>query len=116
MLTKLERYSLRVKLSKCQFMQTSIEYLVEIDRYISLPIFFPIFKHFTIIGYRFGKKIIYFFFTFFFLLFFFNLSYTMIQSITSSEMCSLHLTVHSGKAPARPPHVTLHKIHLFETH
>ncbi len=59
-LTKLERYSLRVKLSKCQFMQTSIEYLVEIDRYISLPIFFPIFKHFTIIGYRFGKKKIYF--------------------------------------------------------
>ncbi len=25
-------------------------------------------------------------------------------------------TVHSGKAPARPPHVTLYKIHLFETH
>ncbi len=24
---------------------------VEIDRYIGLPIFFPIFKHFTIIGY-----------------------------------------------------------------
>ncbi len=27
--------------------------LLEIDRYIGLPIFFPIFKHFTIIGYRF---------------------------------------------------------------
>ncbi len=46
---------------------------------------------------------------------------------TSSEMCSLNLThpsahtpgvvdtVHSGKAPARPPHVTLYKIHLFKT-
>jgi len=29
---------------------------VEIDRYIGLPIFFLIFKHFTIIGYRFCKK------------------------------------------------------------
>ncbi len=26
---------------------------LEIDRYIDLPIFFPICKHFTIIGYRF---------------------------------------------------------------
>ncbi len=25
-------------------------------------------------------------------------------------------TVHSGEAPARPPHVTLYKIHSFETH
>ncbi len=24
-------------------------------------------------------------------------------------------TVHSGEAPARPPHVTFNKIHLFET-
>ncbi len=24
-------------------------------------------------------------------------------------------TVHSGEAPVRPPHVTLYKIHLFET-
>ncbi len=31
---------------------------LEIDRYIVLPIFFPIFKHFTIIGYRFWKKTI----------------------------------------------------------
>ncbi len=29
---------------------------LEIDRYIGLPIFFPIFKHFTIIRYRFWKK------------------------------------------------------------
>ncbi len=29
---------------------------VENNRYISLPIFPPIFKHFTIIGYRFKKK------------------------------------------------------------
>ncbi len=29
---------------------------IEIDRYICLPIFTPIFKHFTIIGYRFCKK------------------------------------------------------------
>jgi len=25
-------------------------------------------------------------------------------------------TVYSGEAPARPPHVTLYKIHSFETH
>ncbi len=31
-------------------------FVLEIDRYIGLPIFFPIFKHFTIIGYRFCKK------------------------------------------------------------
>ncbi len=29
---------------------------IEINRYICLPIFFPIFKHFTIIVYRFCKK------------------------------------------------------------
>jgi len=88
---------------------------VEIDRYIGLPIFFQIFKHFTLIRYRFWKTT------------FFLVTYTIIQSITSSEMFSLYLThpsahkpgavdtVHSGKAPARPPHVTLYKIHLFET-
>ncbi len=56
---------------------------VEIDRYIGSPIFFPIFKHFTIIGYRFKKNkgYIYFFVT-----------YRIIQSLTSSEMCSLYLT------------------------
>ncbi len=87
---------------------------LEIDRYIGLPIFFPIFKHFTIIGYRFKKKNVF-------------VTYTIIQSITSSEMCSLDLThpsahtlgavgtVHSGEAPARPPHVTLYKIYLFKT-
>ncbi len=85
--------------------------LLEIDRYIGLPIF----KHFNIIGYRL-KKNIYIFVT-----------YTIILSITSSEMCFLYLnhpsahtlgavgTVHSGNAPARPPHVTFNKIHLFET-
>ncbi len=31
-------------------------FVLEIDRYIGLPIFFPIFKHFTIIEYRFCKK------------------------------------------------------------
>ncbi len=30
--------------------------IIEIDRYIGLPIFFPIFKHFTIIRYLFWKK------------------------------------------------------------
>ncbi len=61
--------------------------VLEIDRYIGLPIFFPIFKHFTIIGYRFKKKkYIYFVFIFLFV------TYTIIQSIISSEMCSLYLT------------------------
>ncbi len=90
---------------------------LEIDQYIGLPIFFPIFKHFTIIGYRFCKKkyiYIYFFFT-----------YIIIQSITSSEILFSAFdpskythtwsSVHSGNAPARPPHVTLYKINLFET-
>ncbi len=27
-----------------------VKFFLEIDRYIGLPIFFPIFKHFTIIG------------------------------------------------------------------
>ncbi len=49
---------------------------LEIDLYIGLPIF----KHFTIIGYQFCKKNNN------------NFTYTIIQSITSSEMCSLHLT------------------------
>ncbi len=31
-------------------------YRLEIDQYIGLPMFFPIFKHFTIIGYRLKKK------------------------------------------------------------
>ncbi len=63
---------------------------LEIDRYIGLRIFFQIFKHFTIIGYRFKKnknpkpkKIQ----TFLLLL----VTYTIIQSITSSEMCSLSI-------------------------
>ncbi len=41
--------------------------ILEIDRYIGLPIFFPIFKHFTIIGYRFWKKKYRFWIFFFFL-------------------------------------------------
>ncbi len=106
---------------------------LEIDRHIGLPIFFQIFEHFTIIRYRFCKKeniyiYIFFFINFLFLLF---VTYIIIQSITSSEMCSLYLThssTHtwssghcslsgwcSGEAPARPPHVIFNKIHLFET-
>ncbi len=50
-------------------------FLLEIDRYLSI---------FTIIGYRFCKKN-----KTFFLLF---VTYTIIQSITSSEMCSLYFT------------------------
>ncbi len=108
--------------------------LVEIDRYIGLPIFFPIFKHYTIIGYRFWKKtiteIIYIFF------FFHIHNYTEynqqwnVFSVFDPSKCihtwsSGHThthtlgavdTVHSGEAPARPPHVTFYKIHLFETH
>ncbi len=59
---------------------------VGIDRYISLTIFLPIFKHFTIIGYR-----IFFFFA---------------HTLRAVD------TVHSGNASARPPHVTFNKIHL----
>ncbi len=61
---------------------------LEIDRYIGLPIFFPIFKHFTIIGYRFCKKNDnrYSVLMFFFFFFFFIHTYIIIQSITSSEI------------------------------
>ncbi len=52
---------------------------LEIDRYIGLPIFFPIFKHFTIIGYRFWKKKISVL-NFFFFFFFFVVTYIIIQS------------------------------------
>ncbi len=54
---------------------------LEIDQYIGLPIFFSIFKHFTIIGFEKNKKIK-----------LYRVLYTIIQSITSSEMCSLYLT------------------------
>ncbi len=101
--------------------------ILEIDRYIGSPILTVKKK----IKFKFKKKKLYY------------LSHTIIQSITSSEMCSLYLThprthtlgavnththTHtwssghcslsgwsSGNAPARPPHVTLYKIHLFET-
>ncbi len=35
--------------------------ILEINRYIDVPIFFLIFKHFTIIGYQFCKKLYIFF-------------------------------------------------------
>ncbi len=57
---------------------------ISVDRYIGVPIFFPIFKHFAIIGYRFWI---------------FFVIYTIIQSITSSEMCSLYLTHPSAHTP-----------------
>ncbi len=37
---------------------TSLHPFIEINLYIGLPIFFPIFRHITIIGYRFWKKMI----------------------------------------------------------
>ncbi len=57
----------------------SISFL-EIDRYIGLPIFFPIFKQFYHNRLSVKKKKNVF------------VTYTIIQSITSSEMCSLDLT------------------------
>ncbi len=57
---------LELAFMKCfQFWMQSIiaNYIsLEIDRYIGLPIYFPIFKHFTIIGFE--KIIIYFLFLF----------------------------------------------------
>ncbi len=70
---------------------------IEIDRYIRLPIFFPIFKHFTIIGYRFWKNL--------YIYIFFFVTYIIIQSITSSEMCSLYLT-----------HPSTHTLGSVDTH
>ncbi len=72
----------RISLGRCKNKGSSNvqngTFFLEIDRYIGLPIFFPIFKHFTIIGLEF--------------FFFCHVTYTIIQSITSSEMCSLYLT------------------------
>ncbi len=69
------------------FHDTNTDLLFTRDR----PILFPIFKHFTIIGYWLKKKIIY--------IFFLLVTYTIIQSITSSEMCSLYLTHPSTHTP-----------------
>ncbi len=105
---------------------------VEIDRYIGLPIFFPIFKHFTIIGYRFCKKnisvlmffIIIIFFFFFFFIHTYIHTYIIIQSITSSEILTYirPIQVHTHleqcslrKCSSTTTHVTLYKIDLFET-
>ncbi len=53
-----------------------ILYFVEIDRYIGLPIFFPIFKHFTIIGFEKKKiSVLNYYFCFFFVV-----TYIIIQS------------------------------------
>ncbi len=77
-----------------------MSYSLEINRYISLPIFVQIFNHFTIIGYRFckkkKKKYIY---LYIYIFFFFFVTYIIIRSITSSEMCSLHLTHPSAHTP-----------------
>ncbi len=68
--------------------------LLEIDRYISLPIFCPIIKHFT-------------FFTF------------VIHNYTSSEMCSLHLThpsTHTPGAVDTHTHTHTHTPGAVDTH
>ncbi len=73
---------------------------LEIDRYIGWPIFFPIFKHFTIIAYRLWKKTVTDIYIYIYIYIFFKLvTYTIIQIITSSEMCSLHLTHSSAHTP-----------------
>ncbi len=109
---------------------------LEIDRNIGLPIFFPIFKHFTIIAYRFWEKITDIYIYIFFLISHihnyteYNQQWNVLSAFDPSKCThtwsSGHThththtpgavdTVHSGEAPARPPHVTLYKIHLFET-
>ncbi len=78
------------------------------------PIFFTIFKHFTIIGYRFKKKKVNFFCHIY--LFY---TYTIIQSITSSEMCSLYLThpsTHTPGAVERHTHTHTHTWSSGHTH
>ncbi len=54
------------------FCYICIAFILEIDRYIGLPIFFPIFKHFTIIGFVKKKYRFFFFFFFFFLIYIHN--------------------------------------------
>ncbi len=69
---------------------------VEIDRYIS----FTIFKHFTIIG----------------IVFFLFVTYTIIQSIASSEMCSLYLTHPSAHTPGAVDNTDTHTQEWTHTH
>ncbi len=47
---------LNVRFTFKLYLKMYMRYLIEIDRYIGLPIFFPIFKHFTIIGFEKIKK------------------------------------------------------------
>ncbi len=64
-----------------------------------------VFKHFTIIGYRFSKKKKNVFL-------YLKSSYLHLTHPSAHTLGAVG-TVHSGEA--RPPHVTLYKIHLFET-
>ncbi len=85
--------------------------IVEIDRYIGLPIFFPIFKHFTIIGYRFCKKkisvliLIFFFFFFYIYIFFLYIhnytEYNQQWNFDPSKYTHTWSSFHSGNAPVR---------------
>ncbi len=103
---------------------------LENDRYIGLPIF----KHFTIIGYRFWKKPITDIYIYIYILFFchihnyteYNQQWNVFSVFDPSKSTHTHTlgavethththththtpgavdTVHSGEAPVRPPHV-----------
>ncbi len=45
-----------------------------------------------------------------------NLILSLLSTLILVSWSRFYITVHSGEAPARPPHVTLYKIHSFETH
>ncbi len=89
---------------------------LEIDQYIGLPIFFPIFKHFTIIRYRFWKKTITDSMCHIHNFTEYTQQWNVFSAINPSKCTHTWSSVHSGNASARPPHVTLYKIHLFVTH
>ncbi len=75
---------------------------VEIDRYIGLPIFFPIFKHFTIIGYRFCKKknigFDFFFFFFIYIYFLYIHNYTEYNQQWNFDLHLTHPSTHTPGA------------------
>ncbi len=117
--TCLSRVNKTSLISACLFI-----YLLVLTCVISCrdrPIFFLIFKHFTIIGYQFWKKktiyiYIYIYYSYYYYLFFF-VTYTIIQSITSSEMCSLYLTHPSVHTPgAVDTHTHTHLEQWTHTH
>ncbi len=72
------------------------------------------------IGYVKKKNWFWIFFLFFFIFYIhnyteYNQQWNLFSAFDPSKYTHTWSSVHSGEAPAQPPHVTLYKINLFET-